>query len=81
MFPLTKPYVFGESEWKERDLGNEKFMPKIIGKSFLEKYDHTLLSEKENELLEILGTKILMNQWMLWIIQKLMKSSMNCLIR
>ena len=54
-------HVFGESEWKERDPGNEKFMPKIIGKSFLEKYDHTLLSEKENELLEILGTKILMN--------------------
>ena len=61
MFPLPKPYVFGESEWKEKDPGNEKFMPKIIGKSFLEKYDRTPLSEKENELLEILGTKILMN--------------------
>ena len=45
MFPLPKPYVFGESEWKERDPGNEKFMPKIIGKSFLEKYDRTPLSE------------------------------------
>ena len=30
MFPLPKPYVFGKNEWKERDLGNEKFMPKLL---------------------------------------------------
>ena len=52
MFPLPKPYVFGENEWKERDLSNEKLMPKTFKLSFLEKYDHTPLSEKENELLD-----------------------------
>ena len=30
MFPLPKPYVFGENEWKERDLSNEKLMPKTF---------------------------------------------------
>ena len=25
MFPLPKPYVFGENEWKEKYLDNEKF--------------------------------------------------------
>ena len=52
MFPLPKQYVFGENEWKERDLSNEKLMPKTFKLSFLEKYDHTPLSEKENELLD-----------------------------
>ena len=23
MFPLHKPYVFGQNEWKERDFGHE----------------------------------------------------------
>ena len=30
MFPLPKPYVFGKNEWIERDLGNEKFMQKLL---------------------------------------------------
>ena len=52
MFPLPKPYVFGENEWKEKDLGNKKLMPSISRKGFLEKYDQIPLSEKENELLD-----------------------------
>ena len=35
---------------KEILVMNEKLMPKIIWKSFLEKYDCTPISEKENEL-------------------------------
>ena len=30
MFPLPKPHVFGKNEWIERDLGNEKFMQKLL---------------------------------------------------
>ena len=30
MFPLPKPYVFGKNEWIEIDLGNEKFMQKLL---------------------------------------------------
>ena len=52
MFPLLESYVFRENEWKERDLGNEKFMPRTFELSFLEKYDQTPLSEKENKLLD-----------------------------
>ena len=52
MFPLPKPYVFGENEWKEKDLGNKKLMPSILRKGFLEKYDQIPLSEKENKLLD-----------------------------
>ena len=52
LFPLPKPYVFGENEWKEKDLGNKKLMPSILRKGFLEKYDQIPLSEKENELLD-----------------------------
>ena len=47
MFPLPKPYVFGKNEWKERDLGNKKFIPETLKKRFLEKYDQILLSEKK----------------------------------
>ena len=47
MFPLPKPYVFGENEWKEKDnLGNEKFMPKTFNLNFLEMNNQTELSEK-----------------------------------
>ena len=53
MFPLPKPYVFGENEWKEKDIpGNEKYMPKTFKLSFLEKNYQTELSEKENKLLD-----------------------------
>ena len=52
MFPLPKRCVFGENEWKERDLSNENFMPRTFKLSFLEKYDRTPFSEKENELLD-----------------------------
>ena len=51
MFPLPKPYVFGKNEWKDRHLGKEEFMPKILKKSFLSELGHASLSEKENELL------------------------------
>ena len=38
MFPLSKPYVFSENEWKEKDIPiNEKYMPKTFNLSFLEK--------------------------------------------
>ena len=52
MFPLPKPYVLGENELKERDLGNVEFMPRTFKLSFLEEYERTPLSEKENELLD-----------------------------
>ena len=53
MFPLPKLYVFGENEWKERDIpDNEKFMPKNFKLSFQKKNKQTELSEKENELLD-----------------------------
>ena len=53
IFPLRKPYVFGENEWKEKDIpSNEKFMPKTFKLSFLEKNNQTELSEKENKLLD-----------------------------
>ena len=68
-----KPYVFSENEWKERDLGNEKFTLENP-RSFLEKYDRIPLSEKENELFD-------RDFGMFLIIQKIIKSSMNCLIR
>ena len=44
--------MFLQNEWKERDFGNDKFMPRILELSFLEKYDHTPLSEKEHGLLD-----------------------------
>ena len=38
MFPLSKPYVFSENEWKENDIpGNEEYMPKTFKLNFLEK--------------------------------------------
>ena len=52
MFPLRKPYLFGKTEWKERDLDNKNFLPKIHKLGFLEKHDQVPLSEKENELLD-----------------------------
>ena len=53
IFPLPKPYVFGEREWKEKDLRRKRFMPKYFSeRSFLERLGYTPLSEKENELLE-----------------------------
>ena len=53
IFPLPKPYVFGEREWKEKDLRKKRFMPKYFsGRSFLERLGYTPLSEKENELLD-----------------------------
>ena len=52
MFPLPKPYVFGENEWKKRDLGNGNLMPKLFKLSLLEEHNRTPLSEKENELLD-----------------------------
>ena len=49
IFPLPKPYVFGENEWKEKDiLGNEKYMPRTF--DLREKNGQTELSKKENEL-------------------------------
>ena len=51
IFLLPKLYVFGENEWKKKDIPfNEKFMPKTE-LSFLEKNYQTELSEKENEVL------------------------------
>ena len=52
MFPLPKPYLFGKTEWKERDLDNKHFLPKIHKLGFLEEHDQVPLSEKENELLD-----------------------------
>ena len=51
MFPLPKPYVFSKNQWKQRDLGQEEFMPETPKKSFLSELGSTPLSEKENELL------------------------------
>ena len=48
---MPKPYVLGKNEWKEKYLGKEEFMPKILKKSFLSELGYTPLSEKENELL------------------------------
>ena len=53
IFPLPKSYVFGINEWKERYLGKEEFMPKILKKRFLSELGYTPLSQKENELLNI----------------------------
>ena len=45
--------MFGENEWKEKDIPiNKKFMAKTIKLSFLEKNIQTELSEKENKLLD-----------------------------
>ena len=63
MFPLPKPYVFGENEWKEKYLGNEKFAPETFKLSFLEDITTLhFLKKKTNFEIGILGTKILMNQ-------------------
>ena len=51
IFPLPKPYVFRKNEWKEKNLGAEKYMLKTFDLIFLQEYNQTLLSEKENELL------------------------------
>ena len=52
MFPLPKPYVFGENEWKERYIGNEEFMRKPFKLSFLEEHNPSPLSDTETELLD-----------------------------
>ena len=51
MFPLPKPYVFDENEWKEKDFDDKKYMPKTFKLFFLQKHDQASLSKKENELL------------------------------
>ena len=51
MFPLPKPYVFDKNEWGEIYLGGEKYMPKTFKLNFLQDYNQTPLSEKENKLL------------------------------
>ena len=51
MFPLPKPYVFHKNEWGEIYLGGEKYMPKTFKLNFLQDYNQTPLSEKENKLL------------------------------
>ena len=62
MFPLPKPYVFGENEWKERDLRKEEFMPKILKRSFLSELGYIPLSQKKmNCLINILSLRTLMN--------------------
>ena len=48
---MPKPYVFGKNEWKEKYLGKEEFLPKILKKIFLSELGYTSLSEKGNELL------------------------------
>ena len=64
MFPLPKPYVFGESEWEERDPGNEW---KIDAENYMEKFFrkiwlHSNFWKRKWTLGKwILGTKILMN--------------------
>ena len=50
MFPLPKPYVFGENEWKERDLRKEEFMPKILKRSFLSELGYIPLKKKDELL-------------------------------
>ena len=53
IFPLPKPYVFGENEWKEKDIPvNEEFMPKTFKLSLLENNNQTEHSKKENKLLD-----------------------------
>ena len=53
IFPLPQPYVFGENEWKEKDIPiNEEFMPKTFKLSLLEKNNQTEHSKKENKLLD-----------------------------
>ena len=47
MFPLSKPYVFDQNEWKNNDFGKEEFMPKILKKCFLSKLGYTTLSGKK----------------------------------
>ena len=54
---------------EKKDSDDKHFLPETLKKSFLEKYDHIPLSEKEKLLRQILGTKVSMNQWMLLIIQ------------
>ena len=51
IFPLPNPYVFGENVWKEKHFGDEKFMPKTFKLNFLQEYNQTPLSEKENKIL------------------------------
>ena len=52
LFPSRKLYNFDKNEWKETDLDRNEFMSMyFFKKSFLEKYDHIPLSEKENKLL------------------------------
>ena len=51
IFPLPNPYVFGENVWKEKYFGDEKFMPKTFKLNFLQEYNQTPLSEKENKIL------------------------------
>ena len=47
IFPLPKRYVFGENEWKGKDIpGNEKHLPKTFKFSFLEINYQTELSKK-----------------------------------
>ena len=55
MFPLPKLYVFGENEWKERDIpDNEKFMPKTFKLSFQKKISKlNFLKKKTNFQIEI----------------------------
>ena len=44
--------MFGKNEWKEKDLDRKEFIPKnSLNKRFLERLEHTPLSEKENEIL------------------------------
>ena len=51
IFPLPNPYVFGENVWKGKYFGDEKFMPKTFKLNFLQEYNQTPLSEKENKIL------------------------------
>ena len=51
IFPLPNPYVFGENVWKEKYFGDENFMPKTFKLNFLQEYNQTPLSEKENKIL------------------------------
>ena len=67
--------MFGEKEMEKKHLGNEKYMPEPFKLDFLQEYNQTPLSEKENKLLDRdFGYKN---------IDELtsMKSAMNCLIR
>ena len=78
MSPLPKAYVFGEDKLKEKYFANEKLMPETFKLSFLQKYNQTPLSEKENELLhKYFGYKNTDELMLACNIQKLMKSTMN----